>query len=109
MMTQVEVITLLAQIPLVGIFVWFTLRLSADFRSDAKARDAEWQSFITQQNELWRGFVRDLVEKSAIADDMVSQRLFELVGIIRELQHDFKTHDLNTIRHITSTGDKKSD
>lgn len=102
-MTQVEAIALLAQIPLVGIFVWFTLRMSADFRSDAKARDTEWQAFISQQNELWRGFVRDLVEKSATADDMVSQRLFELVGIIRELQHDFKAHDLNTVRHMASS------
>ena len=106
-MTQPEALSLLIQIPLLGAFIWFTLRLSADFRADAKIRDTQWQDFIRQENVLWRGFVQELVDKSTVADDMVSQRLFELVGIIRELQHDFKTHDLNTVRHIASVEGKK--
>lgn len=98
-MTQPEALSLLIQIPLLGAFIWFTLRLSADFRSDAKERDKQWQIFMDQQNVLWRGFVKELVDKSVIADDMVSQRLFELVGIIKELQSDFKLHDQRTFVH----------
>jgi uncharacterized protein YukE len=88
-----DLVSLLIQIPLVGIFVWFTLRLSADYRADTEKRDAQWQTFISQQNELWRNFIRELVERSSSADDTVSQRLSELAGVIRSLVDDFKSHD----------------
>ena len=91
-----EYINLLIQIPLVGIFVWFALRLSADYRADAEKRDKQWQTFIDQQNELWRSFIKDLVERSSSADDIVSQRLAELATVIRSLLDDFKTHDQRT-------------
>jgi hypothetical protein len=102
-MTQPEVLSLLIQVPILGAFIWFTLRLSSDFRADAKIRDTQWQDFIKQENILWRGFVQELVEKSTVADDMVSQRLFELVGIIKDLQGDFKVHDLATARARAGT------
>ena len=88
-----DFISLLIQIPLVGIFVWFTLRLSADYRNDTTRRDEQWQRFIEQQNELWRNFIRELVERSSDAEDMTSQRLTELAVIIRGLLDDFKAHD----------------
>jgi len=91
-----EYIPLLIQIPLVGIFVWFTLRLSADYRADASRRDEQWQKFIEQQNELWRSFIKELVERSSTAEDMTSQRLTELATIIRGLLDDFKVHDTKT-------------
>lgn len=95
-MLSQEVIQLLIQIPLLGVFVWFTLRLSADYRADGEKREAQWQTFITQQNELWRNFIRELVERSSTADDTVSQRLSELAIVIRALVEDFKGHDQRT-------------
>ena len=91
-----DIVSLLIQIPLVGIFVWFSLRLSADYRADAEKRDTQWQAFIVQQNELWRNFIRELVERSSSADDTVSQRLTELALVIRSLVDDFKGHDQRT-------------
>lgn len=88
-----DMISLLIQIPLLGVFVWYTLRLSADYRADAGRRDEQWQRFIEQQNELWRNFIRELVERSSGADDMTSQRLAELATVIRGLLDDFKSHD----------------
>jgi hypothetical protein len=92
-----EYINLLIQIPLVGIFVWFSLRLSADHRADAERRDSQWQMFIEQQNVLWRGFIKDLSEQSSASSDLTSQRLSELAQIISSLLDDFKTHDQRTI------------
>lgn len=92
-MQVTDIVSLLTQIPLVGLFIWFTLRLSGDYRADAEKRDKQWQTFIEQQNELWRGFIRDLVERSSSADDTVSQRLSDLAIVIRSLVDDFKIHD----------------
>jgi hypothetical protein len=88
-----DLISLLIQIPLVGIFVWFALRLSADYRTDTARRDEQWQRFIEQQNELWRNFIRELVERSSNSEDMTAQRLTELATVIRGLLDDFKAHD----------------
>ena len=93
-----DIIYLLIQVPLVGIFVFFTLRLSRDFREDTKVRDVQWQTFIAQQNDLWRNFVKELTDKSSDADDIVAQRLFELTNIINNLLSDFKTHDARTVK-----------
>ncbi len=90
---NVDLISLLIQIPLVGIFVWFTLRLSADYRADTAKRDEQWQKFIEQQNELWRNFIRELVERSSEAEDLTSQRLAELALVIRQLLDKFESHD----------------
>lgn len=92
-MLSQEIVQLLIQVPLLGVFVWFTLKLSGDFRADTAKRDEQWQKFIEQQNELWRNFIRELVERSSSADDTVSQRLSELALVIRSLVDDFKTHD----------------
>lgn len=88
-----NLISLLVQIPLVGIFVWFTLRMSSDYRADTNRRDDQWQKFIEQQNEVWRNFIRELVERSSEAEDMTSQRLAELAQIIRQLLDKFESHD----------------
>lgn len=85
--------SLLIQVPLLAAFIWFTLRLSSDYRADTALRDAQWQGFISQQNELWRSFIKELVERSSTADDVVSQRLYELATLIKSLLDDFKTHD----------------
>lgn len=98
-MLSQEIVQLLIQVPLLGVFVWFTLKLSGDFRADTAKRDEQWQKFIEQQNELWRNFIRELVERSLSADDTVSQRLGELGIVIRSLIDDFKNHDQRTTGH----------
>ena len=88
-----EYINLLIQIPLVGIFVWFSLRLSSDHRADAERRDVQWQMFIEQQNQIWLSFIKDLNEQGRTSSDLNSQRLSELAQLIGSLLNDFKAHD----------------
>jgi len=40
---------LLAQIPLVGIFVWFTLKIISIFMTELKMRDEQWRAFLEEQ------------------------------------------------------------
>ena len=95
-MTEQQLVPLVVQIPLVFAFMWFTLRLSADYRADAVRRDTQWQAFIEQQNILWRGFIKDMNEQSHASNDLTSQRLSELAQIISSLLDDFKAHDQRT-------------
>lgn len=102
-----NLVSLLIQIPLVGAFMWFSLRLSSDYRADINKRDTQWQAFIKeqnelhekrsdQQNEIWRHFIQELVERSSESEDMTSQRLTELAGIIKQLLDKFESHDSRT-------------
>lgn len=92
-MTEQQLVPLIVQVPLVGAFIFFALRLSADYRADADRRDKQWQAFIEQQNVLWRGFIKDLNEQNCTSNDLTSQRLAELAQIIGSLLNDFKAHD----------------
>ena len=44
-------ITLAIQIPLVGIFVWFSLQVITVFTKSIDARDQQWRDFFNQQRE----------------------------------------------------------
>lgn len=90
-------INLLIQVPLVGAFIFFALRLSADYRADTERRDKQWQTFIEQQNILWRNFIKDINDQNCARDDLNSQRLAELAQIIGALQADFRLHDQRTL------------
>ena len=39
----------LIQLPFLGIFVWFSLRMLTDFRQDSTKRDEVWREFLTQE------------------------------------------------------------
>jgi hypothetical protein len=44
-------VNLLIQVPLVGIFVWFSLRQQESFQRDQTRRDTEWRDFLREQRE----------------------------------------------------------
>lgn len=51
-MTAIDpIISLLVQVPLVGIFVWFTLQLSKNMQKQQDERDAQWRDFLREQRE----------------------------------------------------------
>ena len=41
--------SLLVQVPLVGIFVWFALKLINSFQTSLEKRDTQWQAFLEEQ------------------------------------------------------------
>lgn len=44
-------IGLLIQVPLVGIFIWFTLRIVDRFLKTLEQRDLQWQEFLAGQRK----------------------------------------------------------
>ena len=44
-------IGLLIQVPLVGIFIWFTLKIVDRFMASLDKRDLQWQEFLSQQRK----------------------------------------------------------
>lgn len=42
-------LNLLIQIPLVGAFIWFSLKQQTLFQQSAEKRDAEWRNFLLEQ------------------------------------------------------------
>ncbi len=68
-----SVISLLTQIPLVGIFIWFILE--RDKRSDAKQveRDNQWREFLKEQREQNNGAIARLAEEIKKIAERVSE------------------------------------
>jgi hypothetical protein len=44
-------VSLATQIPLVGLFIWFSLRLITLFQSNLERRDKDWRAFLTEQRQ----------------------------------------------------------
>ena len=44
-------IGLLIQVPLVGMFIWFTLRQNKDFLTAMERRDEQWREFLNNHTE----------------------------------------------------------
>lgn len=60
-----QYISLLIQIPLVGIFVWFSLRLVDVFLRDLEARDRQWREFIQQERIASHAAIAHMAERFA--------------------------------------------
>lgn len=44
-----ELISVLAQVPLVGAFIWFVLELTKRQQAEQTERDHQWRTFLTEQ------------------------------------------------------------
>jgi len=60
-----DYIGLLIQIPLVGIFVWFSLKLIDSFLKAIDARDLQWRAFIEQERIADRQAIAHMAERFA--------------------------------------------
>ena len=54
-----QYISLLVQVPLVGIFIYFTLRLISIFNATIEKRDDAWQTAIEKRDQEWRIFLSE--------------------------------------------------
>lgn len=73
-------IGLAAQIPLVGIFVWFSLQLISYFLKSIDQRDAAWREFLRQQQEANNNAVKAMAERFADAIRSLDKNVSELKG-----------------------------
>lgn len=46
-----EYIGLLIQVPLVGVFIWFALKIMDRFLASLESRDKQWQEFLAAQRK----------------------------------------------------------
>lgn len=73
-------IGLLIQIPLVGIFVWFSLKLIDMFLKSIDTRDAQWRSFIEQERKANADALGYMASKFADEIRVIGKEVAELRG-----------------------------
>ena len=76
-------IGLLAQIPLVGIFVWFSLTLIKIFQESLEKRDASWQIFLADQRKQANDAIQAMAERFADEIRALGKEVSEVKGKIR--------------------------
>ena len=75
-------VSLLVQVPLVGIFVWFTLRVMRQNQESSEKRDGEWRDFLREQRESSNHALGRIAEEVKI----MSQQLAAMQTMLT--QHD---------------------
>ena len=56
-------IGLLVQVPLVGMFIWFTLRQNKDFLDAMGKRDEQWRNFLEHQTKSTNDAISRIAEE----------------------------------------------
>lgn len=56
-------VSLLIQVPLVGIFIWFTLKLNEQNQVASTKRDDEWRDFLKEQREASNAALARIAEE----------------------------------------------
>ena len=77
-------IGLLIQIPLVGIFVWFTLKIIKTFMDFLEKRDVSWQTFLNDQREANNKSIAHMAERFAEEIRVLGKEVSEMRGAIKK-------------------------
>ncbi len=78
-------IGLAIQIPLVGIFVYFTLIIIDKFLKSIDTRDAAWREFFNQQRQANNEAISNMAERFAGEIRSLGKEIAELRGNIRDI------------------------
>ena len=73
-------IGLLIQVPLVGIFVWFSLTLIKIFLASLDKRDTQWQAFLEEQRKSYHDAIANMASRFGDEIRTVGKELAELRG-----------------------------
>ncbi len=73
-MQPTDYIAMLVQVPIVGIFVWFSLQMLSKFLDALEQRDLAWREFIKQQAESNQDFLKQQSEVSTAAIQAMTTR-----------------------------------
>ena len=71
---------LLIQIPLVGIFVWFSLQLISIFLKAIDTRDAAWRMFIEQERKANNDAIEHMATRFSDEIRTLGKEISELRG-----------------------------
>ncbi len=77
---QDSYISLLIQIPLVGIFVWFSLRLISIFMASLEKRDEQWRVFLEEQRQSSQDAIAYMAGRFADEIKVLGKEVAEIRG-----------------------------
>ena len=92
-----SVISLLVQIPIVGAFIWFTLKLRDEERKERKERDQDWRGWLKEEHTEFMIF---LTEERNLRSVQL-ERSFEILS--GELKGISETLAQNNLEAVTRT------
>lgn len=64
---------LLIQVPLVGMFIWFTLRQNKDFLTAMEKRDEQWREFLRDHTDSTNAAIGRIAEEVKLLSREVSE------------------------------------
>ena len=73
-------VALAAQVPLVGIFVWFSLQLISYFLKSIDMRDQAWREFMNQQRESNNAAIQNMASRFSDEIRTLGKEIAELRG-----------------------------
>jgi hypothetical protein len=88
-------IGLLIQVPLVGIFVWFSLKIVSIFMASLDLRDRQWTTSLESRDKQWQDFLEQQRKANNEAIAHMAQRfsdeIKQLGKEVAELRGAIKT------------------
>lgn len=88
-----ELLPLFAQVPLVGIFVWFVLERDKRESEARQHRDEQWRGFLTEQRQSTNMALQSLADSLERVEEKQVAGLGELAKQIAGLTSIIVAHD----------------
>lgn len=88
-MSEPTWLSLLIQIPLVGIFVWFVLTMLERQGKEQQNRDEQWRTFLMEQREA---------NNSALA--RLAEEIKSIAQEVAQMRQALSNHELQTARRM---------
>ncbi|MEJ5201560.1 MAG: hypothetical protein WHV66_04940 [Anaerolineales bacterium] len=82
--------SLLAQIPLVGIFIWFVLEMMKRYGEERTYRDTQWREFL-----------KDLRDAQNAAIGRLAEEIKCIAIEVAQMRESLNRHEINTERHFS--------
>lgn len=89
MIMDTPLLSLLAQIPLVGIFVWFVLEMMKRYLQERTERDQQWRDFLRELRDAQNAAIARLAEEIKVIACEVSS-----------MREAINRHEVNTARRF---------
>ena len=88
--------SVLVQVPIVAVFIWFTLRLNAehqktidkivaDNRQSSTTVMTDWRNYLKERDEQWISFLIEQRNSQNKTLDTFAQRLNDVATVVRDL------------------------
>jgi hypothetical protein len=94
---------LLAQAPIVGAFIWFSIEMQKRYTASLEKRDDLFQKSLQEQATQWRSFFTQLNDGNKDDVCKIADTLEAVAGIVRTLDAKLDRHDSRVDERIQAT------